>query len=169
MALTKERMDKYQWIGPLLEVTFGFYVKADSNIVIRSLDDAKKVVSIGVFRNDVREKFLTQESSTNLDLADDNVTNFKKLMVGRFVMYASANTGIKFEAERAGYQLSDVKLAYPFMKNQLFIAFSKSIDAQTYAEWDSAFEAMKKDGTFKTIFKKYYPDLALPGPSLAKF
>ncbi len=169
MARTAERNDLYQWIGPMAETTYVFYVKADSKIVINSLDDAKKVHAIGVYRADIRDQFLTKAGFTNLDRTGDNVTNFKKLMTGRISMYPSSTIAIKSDAERAGYGSTDVKSAYVFLKTQVFVAASKKTDAAVVANWNAALESMKKDDSFKTIFKKYYPDSSLPGPAITKF
>lgn len=169
MGRTAERNDQYQWIGPLAENAYGFYVKANSTLDIKSLDDAKKIDLIGVYRGDVREKFLAKTGFTNLDPASNNVANFKKLMANRVAAYASSASTIQSEAEQAGYKVSDVKLAYVFLRIQLFIAASKATDPATVAHWNAALESMKKDGSFKGIFKKYYPNSALPGPAITSF
>lgn len=169
ISRTEQRNPLYQWIGPVAETEFGFYAKADSPIKIKSLEDAKRVPSIGVYRDDVRDQFLTQAGFKNLERANDNMLNFKKLMAGRFVMYAGASNGIQSDAERAGFVQADVKLVYTFLKTQDFIAASAGTDPQVVAQWNAALEAMKKDGTFKEIFKRYFPNLNLPGPAITKF
>jgi polar amino acid transport system substrate-binding protein len=158
MARTKERNDSYQWIGPISETVYGFYAKANSTVVINSLDDAKKVASIGVYRNDIRDQFLTKEGFTNLDRADNNFSNFKKLMAGRFVIMASSALGINREIKRAGYDTKEVKFLYAFLKSPIYIAVSKNTDPKIVNNWNNALESMKKDGTLKTIFKKYLFD-----------
>jgi len=166
MARTKERNGLYQWIGPVSEAVYGFYAKADSTIVINSLDDARKVESIGVYRNDIRDKFLTQEGFTNLDRADSSLLNLKKLMAGRDVVIASSALGIKVEAKRAGFNLTDVKFLYAFLRSQIYIAASKNTDPKIVGDWNAALESMKKDGTLKAIFRKYSPDQDLPGSEI---
>ena len=169
MSRTAERNDQYQWIGPIVETVFGFYTKENSKVVIKSLADAKRVNSIGVYRGDVREAFLLKNGFTNLDQTTDNLSNFRKLMAGRFVLYAGASNGIASEAERAGFSRKDVKLVYEFLKTQDFIAASKQTDPKIVAQWNAALESMKKDGTFQSLFTKYLPDQPLPGPAIAGF
>lgn len=169
MGRTAERNGLYQWIGPIAESVFGLYVKADSPLKIHSLDDAKQVHSIGVYRDDVRDQFLTKAGFQNLERANDNVQNFKKLMSGRVDMYATSSNDVASNAENAGYKTSDVKLALAFLKAQIFIAASKNTDPAVVAKWNAALAALKKNGTFKTIFLKYYPDRNLPGPEITKF
>jgi len=169
MARTKERNKLYNWIGPISEVSYGFYAKADSKIVINSLDDAKKVASIGVYRNDIRDQFLTREGFTNLDRGNNNFLNLKKLMVGRDVVIASSSFGIIGETKRAGYSLSDVKFLYTFLKSQIYIAASQKTDPKVIGNWNAALESMKTDGTLKKIFMKYSPEQELPGPEITTF
>ncbi|MBK6999707.1 MAG: transporter substrate-binding domain-containing protein [Rhodoferax sp.] len=169
MSRTEDRNDLYQWIGPVAQSDYAFYVKADSKISIASLEDAKKIASIGVYRDDVRDKFLTKAGFNNLDRTNDNVSNFKKLMSDRVSMYASGGNAIANDAERAGYKSADVKPVYVFLKTQSFIAASRKTDPSVVAKWNSAMEAMKKDGSFGTIFKKYYPNSPLPGPAITHF
>lgn len=164
MTRNAERDPNYQWVGPIFDSSFGFFGRANSSIVINSLDDAKKLQAVGVYRNDVLDQVLTKEGFTNLDRADNAVSNFKKLMKGRYYAYASWTAGIDSDAQRAGYSASDVKLLYVFMRAQEYIAISKHTDVQVAAKWNAALTAMKADGTFTAIFRKYYRDYPLPGP-----
>jgi polar amino acid transport system substrate-binding protein len=169
MARTAERNAQYQWIGPIFENVYGFYIKADSPIKINSLDDAKKAGVIGVYRDDVRDQTLTRLGFTNLDRSNDNVATFRKLMVGRFAMIVSSKAGVSSQAQSAGYRASDVKLAYTLLKTQLYVAASKETDPAVVARWNMALNGMKKDHTFSKILKKYYPDVPLPGPAITQF
>ncbi|MBF0205302.1 MAG: transporter substrate-binding domain-containing protein [Oligoflexia bacterium] len=169
MARTAERNQLFQWVGPIAETAFALYAKANSTIKITELDDAKKIRSIGVYRDDIRDQFLTKAGFTNLERTDDNVSNFKKLMAGRFDMYASSSNDIKGNAESAGYKLSDVRLVYIFLRSQVYMAMSKGTNVAIVAQWNDALKKMKEDGTFSRIFKKYYPDNELPGPEISKF
>ena len=54
MARTADRNARYYWIGPTSEDVYGLYVKADSPIKIASLDDARKLDLIGVYRDRAR-------------------------------------------------------------------------------------------------------------------
>jgi polar amino acid transport system substrate-binding protein len=169
MSRTVERNPQYQWIGPLTERAFGLYEKVDSNLKITSLEDARKVASIGVYRNDVRDLFFTRLGFTNLERASDNVSNFKKFMLGRVTLFAGSVNDIQQQAEAAGYKQEDVKLAYTFLRVQLYIAVSKQTDPALVEKWNATLNEMKKDKVFAAIHTKYYPGQALPGPAFTKF
>ncbi len=163
MARSAERNDLYHWIGPITEVTTGLYARTDYSFEIKTLDDAKKVRAIGVYRNDLRDQFLTQAGFTNLERTNDNAQNYRKLILGRIDLFALAAN------EVADKQYTDIKLVLPFLKTQLFIVISKSTDPAIVAKWNGALDEMKKDGTFKAIYHKYYPGRDLPGPAITKY
>lgn len=169
MARTAERDPQYQWIGPMMETTYGFYVPANSKLKITSIEDAKHAGLIGVYRDDMRDQYLTKLGFTNLDRANSNRSSFVKLMLGRNAMYVDSPLGVKGLAESVGYTLADVKLSYNFLRVQLYIAASKGTDPAIIAKWNSALESMKKDGYFFKIHKKYFPHIDPPGPAITKF
>jgi polar amino acid transport system substrate-binding protein len=169
MARTADRDARFQWIGPILESQYGFYVKADAKTVINSLDDARKLNAIGVYRDDVRDSFLTQAGFTRLDRVTDNSYNIKKLMFGRIDAYAGSPIGNADAVKAAGFQPTDVRLAFIFMKSQSFIAASRTTPAEVVQAWNAALESMKRDDTFQTILANYYPGVAMPGPAITTF
>jgi polar amino acid transport system substrate-binding protein len=169
MARTTERNALFQWIGPILENQYGFYVKADSKFIINSMEDAKKLQAIGVYRDDVRDLYLTKAGFTNLDRVTDNSVNIKKLMAGRINAYAGSPTGIVDALKTAGFKGNAVKLGFVFMKSQSFIAASRATPTDNVRAWNDALEDMKADGTFKAILAKYYPGVAMPGPAITAF
>jgi polar amino acid transport system substrate-binding protein len=168
-ARTAQRNDLFKWVGPFDETAFSLYVKADSKISLKSLEEAKSLECIGVYTNDVRDLYLTKEGFKNLDRTVDNVANVKKLMSGRIDAFASAQVSIEDLAKSAGYKAEDMKVALTFLKVQQFIAFSKKTPDATVKAWADAFETMKKDRTFERIFRTYHPRGPLPGPANTKF
>jgi polar amino acid transport system substrate-binding protein len=158
MARTSDREHLYQWIGPIISIEYGLFVKANSNIQIHNLDDAKKINLIGVNRNDIRDETLSKLGFTNLDRTSTSVLSFKKLMIDRISAYADAKSSVIFTATNAGYQISDVKLAFDLFKSDLYIAASKNTPIEVINSWNNILIDMKKDKTFSKIYKKYYKD-----------
>lgn len=169
MSRTAARNPLFHWVGPVLEASYSFYARADSNLVIKNLGDAKKLKRIGVYINDVRDSFLTQAGFKNLDRTTNNMQNFKKLMAGRVDVYASASISIEEEARAAGYKASDVKEVFTFLHFQLYIALSKGTPEGVVKAWSDAFASMQKDGSFARLHRKYYPALPLPGKAITTF
>lgn len=169
MSRTAERDPLFHWIGPVLETNYGFYARADSSLSITSLEEAKKLKRIGVYLNDVRDVLLTRAGFTNLDRTSNNIQNVKKVMAGRIEAYASAPGSIESEAQAAGYQASDLKELFTFMRVQLYIVLSRGTPEGVIKTWSDAFAGMQKDGSFARLHRKYYPTLSLPGKAIKAF
>ncbi|MDD2649840.1 MAG: ABC transporter substrate-binding protein [Candidatus Cloacimonadales bacterium] len=169
MSRTAERNPLYKWVGPVKESVYALYVKADSKISINDIEEAKKLKGIGVYNQDIRDQYLTSQGFTNLERVTDKNVNIKKVMTGRLEAFADSEESYRANTVEAGYKESDVKQLFVFMKTQLYIAMSKETPDETVTKWNGALEEMKKDGTFKKIYAKYFPGEALPGPAIDKF
>ena len=158
MAKTPEREALYQWVGPVISVEYGLYGKANSALKISSLEGAKKVKAIGVYRNDIRDQTLTRLGFSNLDRAASNVSSFKKLMIGRIDLYTDTKLGAEQTAVALGYRPSDVKLIFPLFKSYLSFGVSRTTSPAIVQKWNAALDAMKKDETFLAIQRKYFSE-----------
>lgn len=167
IARSKERDPLFQWVGPIREATYQFYVRADSRVSINSLEDARKLRLIGVYKDDVREQYLTKSGFTNLDRSIDNTIIVKKLMAGRIDAFVSTGDAVDRILKTAGFDPADVRGAYSFLKLQGYIAFSKSTPVDVVRRWADALDAMKMDGTYERTFRKHFPNrpFTLPSPA----
>lgn len=158
MARTPEREALYQWIGPITSVEYALYGKASSEININSIEEAKKIRLIGVYRDDIRDQTLTRLGFKNLDRASSNISSFKKLMIGRVDVYADSKISVESVAIASGYKVSDVKLIFPLFKSRLYFGVSKATDPTIVAQWNHALDEMKMDKSFLKIQRKYFTD-----------
>ena len=159
---TKERESLFHWIGPLLTARNGFYIKKGSAIRINSLEDAKRVGSIATYKEDVREQMLKTWGFTNLDSSKSAKSNLKKLMSGRVDLWIYDNLGMPSLAERAGVDPTDLELVFDIDEVSLFIAISKQTSKEIVKMWQATLQAMKDDGTFYLISKKWLPESCIP-------
>lgn len=169
MARTAQRNDLFHWVGPVLEFTFGFYARSDSKLTLASLEDARKVKSIGVYFNDVRDQMLTRAGFENLDRVRSNLLNVKKLMAGRIDLYVASSISYGIDAIEAGFKPTDLKPILSFQTIQTYIAMSKDISPDVVQAWNEALGAMRDDGSFERLLKRYYPSGKLPGPAITTF
>lgn len=169
MARTASRNPQFQWIGPFTEAAYALYVKADSGIVLRNLDDAKKLKSIGVYRDDARDQMLTQAGFTNLDRTVENISNVRKLMLGRVDAFASSSVAIDELLAQAGIARDSVREALALTRVQTWMAFSRQTPESTVRAWADALESMKKDRTFEAIMASGIPGWSPPGKPVTQF
>jgi len=162
-AQTEERKPLFKWVGPIDERRYALYVRADASTLPTSLEEAKTLGRIGVYRNDVRDQILTQEGFSNLDRTTESVANVQKLMAKRVDAIASSPMEIERLVSRAGYKKEDVKETLVFARSLGYIAFSSATPDKVVNSWHAALDAMKRDRTFEHIYWKYYPGQPLPG------
>lgn len=164
---TKARDKKFQWVGPLMETEMGLYSLKIYGRKVRSLQDAKNLPSIGVYKDDVKDQFLTASGFKNLDRAPNSQANTKKLAAGYVSAMASSPIAIHDDLVQAGIPPEDVELLYVFMKTQAYLAFSVGTPAEVVQAWSRALEGLKADGSFAALYRRHYPGRSLPGPAVA--
>lgn len=157
IARNEDRDPQFEWIGPIRDVDHRLYVRADSAAVITSLEDAKKLHLIGVYKEDIREQYLVKLGFTNLDRSIDNTIIVKKLMAGRIDAFVSNTDAVDQIMRTAGFKPEDVRVALELLHVQGYIAFSKGTPAETIRKWAKSLEAIRRDGTFERLFRKYFP------------
>ncbi len=162
MTRTDEREKLFTMIGPVAIGTTNFYSKKDRNIKISTLDDARKVDRIGVYRSAVEEQILTGKNFTNLDATALPVLSAKKLMTGRIDLWCNANLTAASILEDAGFSIDDVVNVFTISENHLYIALSRGTDEKIVRQWLHTLESIKEDGTFARIYHKWLPGEKVP-------
>lgn len=169
VARTPERNALFHWVGPISASSYHLYVRADSRIVLNSLDDAKNLKSIGVYRNDARDQVLTKAGLSNLERTKDNISNVKKLMLDRIDAFAASSATIDELMLAADVPREKVRDALSFLEVQTWLAFSMGTPESTVTAWADALAAMKKDKTFEQIMKAGNPKWVPPKAPITKF
>ena len=155
MTHTEARHDQFKWIGPLATKRDILVARKSSGIKIDSLEDAKKVKSIGTLRDDTRERLLESLGFTNLEPVSDEQLNAKKLVLGRIDLWTYKIPGLRTVCELAGVDYNEVEEVYHLREITLDIAFSKKTSDSIVERWRKAFNEMLADGTIMRIQKKW--------------
>jgi len=152
---TAEREKLFQWVGPIGSDEFLFYALEGSDLIIRSLEDAKTVTAIGVVQDDARHQLLKQNNVTNLKLYANDAECYKALVGGDVELVAGTSITMAQMARQAGVDPSDLKPVYSFKKSPLYIAFNKNTSTDIVKQWQDALDEMKRDGTFDEINERW--------------
>jgi len=155
MTHTEERHDQFKWIGPLATKRDILVARKGSGIRINSLEDAKKVKSIGTLRDDTRERLLKSLGFTNLEPVSDEQLNAKKLVLGRIDLWTFKIPGLRTVCDLAGVDYNEVEEVYHLREINLDIAFSKKTSDTIVEKWRTAFAEMLADGTIRQIRRKW--------------
>jgi len=157
MLKTKERTPKYKWVGPIDNMKLIFFKRKNSNIILHSLNDAKKVKKIGVTKGVANEEILQDLGFKNLDIttgSDDK--NLKKLVLGRIDLWPALKTAGLYSARQMGYsnRIEPINNIILF-QGPLYIAFNKNTDDKIIKKWQKALDKLKQNGTISKIKAKY--------------
>jgi polar amino acid transport system substrate-binding protein len=155
MTYTEVRKDKFKWVGPLATKRDILVAKKDSGIKIKSLEDAKKVKSIGTLLDDTRGRLLERNGFSNLEPVSDEQLNAKKLAIGRIDLWAYKIPGLRTVCDLAGVDYTEFEEVYHLREIDLMIAFSKKTSDSIVQEWRDAFNEMSADGAIMKIRKKW--------------
>lgn len=154
MTRTKAREDLFKWVGPIASNRWVFFAKKGSGVSVASLDEARQVGRIGTYKDDAAEIFLKEQGFTNLNSVIDDGQNVPKLMAGRIDLWIVGEMQGLYKAKVRGVADQLVKVM-DVKDTELYIAFSKNTPEELIARWQAAVDAMKADGTYETIVKKY--------------
>ena len=155
---TPGRESKYKWVGPLAKLEMVFFTRADSDLDVHSLEDAKNIRKIGVTKNVAGHEMLVNLGFTNLDVMqsgnDDN--NLKRLIKGRVDAWPTTYYSGIYVAKKQGV-LDQVGVidGVTIMSGHLYIAFNKEADDMIIHRWQLALDELKSEGVIDGIMSKY--------------
>jgi len=154
---TGQREDLFNWVGPIGHNITSFYARKGSGIIVTSLDDAKRVAAIGTTTGWFSEQYLEGEGFTNLVSSPLPTGTVDKLIKGEVDLAVFTDLTIPEILEEAGYAMDDIEPVYAVMTTYFYIALSLGTPQETVSLWRQTLQAMKEDGTFEQIYKKYVP------------
>jgi polar amino acid transport system substrate-binding protein len=141
------REQMFKWVGPIGFADEWFYAKRGSDIKISSLDDAKKVKSIAVYRDDSNQLYLIEKGFTNLDVSENDVQCVKKLMEGKVDLWLGPSGGFPFLAYQAGVNPAEIEPVSYVRRADWYLAFNRRTADATIGAWQMALDEMKKSET----------------------
>jgi len=152
---TEARESLFKWVGPLASKRWVFMARKGSGITLKSLDEAKKVGSIGTYKDDAKEQFLKEQGFVNMDSASNLVSNLKKLMAGRNDLWIVDVDESRSLAKQEGIDPDELEEVFPVREAFLYIAFSQDVSDDLIATWQAAYDELKAEGVVEQITAKY--------------
>lgn len=164
VAMTPERKNLFQWVGPVTVLDTNFYAPAGLDITIASLDDARKIDSIATVSGYYSEDLLeNEEGFTNLRSYPSEASALRALLEGEVQLLASNNTVIPAVLENLGLSADELENAFTISTDMTYIAFSKDTSALLVAKWQEKLDEMKDQGSFAKIYSRWMPGDTPPG------
>ncbi len=149
---TKEREPHFKWVGPLAFNLWVLYGKADRNIHLTDLEDARQYV-IGTYNADVRDSFLRDKGFT-VDTAPDDALNPVKLRANRIDLWASSPFEAQGAVEDNAYDDRIVPVL-TFNRVELYLACHPSVSSRLVDQLNRILVEMENDGTIGAIEQRY--------------
>jgi polar amino acid transport system substrate-binding protein len=147
---TKEREPYFTWVGPLVTNHWILYALPNTNIRLKTLNDAK-AYKIGGYRDDAIVLYLNSQGFNNIDIANNNEQALQKLSTGKVDLWATGAGGI-VKAQHEGIKVTPL---LNFKKTELYMACHPATPSNIIAQLNNILTAMCKDGTVSKINKKY--------------
>ena len=149
---TPEREALFKWVGPTDEAEWVLLGRADRNLHLRSLEDARGL-RIGTYNGDARDEFL-RTRGFQVDPAPNDLVNPRKLLLNRIDLWAASLRRGSAVLEQNGWAGQIVPLLV-FNRVKLYLACNPSVADALVERMNAALDAMVRDGTTKRIDRKY--------------
>jgi len=151
MARLPEREKLFKWVGPIGPDDWVMLAKADSQISLDSLEQARRF-KIGAYKGDaIAETLAKQGLKPIVALRDQD--NAKKLVNGQIDLWATGDPAGRYLARQEG--VSDLKTVLRFNSAELYLALNKDVPDDVVARLQTALDALRKEGAVDAIMARY--------------
>jgi polar amino acid transport system substrate-binding protein len=160
---TPERENMFQWVGPISTSRTYFYTLASSGLTIESIEQAKTLQSISTPNGWFTHEFLVNNNFQNIvATAHTPMEAFEQLINGEVEAYLMSDIDVKWLANYFEVPFSNLTQHMEALNYKDYIAFSLSTPENTVQQWQNYLDAMKADGTFETIWNKWFEGVPMP-------
>lgn len=162
-ARTPEREDLFQWVGPISNVRACFYTLSESGIQVATLEQAKHLNSIATPKGWYTHDYLLTNNFQNI-VATATTPNqaFNQLINGEVEALLMFDLATNWMCKTTNTPLSLIEEQMEVNSYKGYIAFSKNTPVSTVQEWQNNLDAIKANGTFESIWNKWYGDVEMP-------
>ena len=159
---TPQREKLFKWVGTIAPTRWVLYAHPDRKLRLRSLDDARKL-QVATVNQDAGEQYLVARGfvvGQNLQSGSQYEKNYEKFKLGRVDLWISDELTARYIARQAGddpAKLLAHGLPLPDLVEQggMDMAFSLKTPDATVERFRAALQAVKKDGRYARIQKKW--------------
>ncbi len=149
---TAERELLFKWVGPIDSAEWVLMARANRRFSLRTLEDARPY-RIGTYNGDARDHFL-RSRGFRVDSAPNDLTNPRKLLLGRIDLWAAALRVGSPVLEQNGWAGHIVPVLV-FNRFEVFLACNRAVPDEVIARLNTAFSALERDGTMGRIERSY--------------
>ena len=149
---TPERELLFKWVGPIDSAEWVLMARANRRFSLRTLEDARPY-RIGTYNGDARDDYL-RSRGFRVDQAPTDLTNPKKLLLGRIDLWAAALRAGSPVLQQNNWDGQIVPVLV-FKRLDVYLACNRALPDELIARLNSAFSALQRDGTMGRIERSY--------------
>lgn len=149
---TPEREALFKWIGPVGASEWVLYGNAERNIKLHSIEDAR-TLTIGTYLGDARDEYF-RSRGFRVESAPDDLSNPRKLLLNRIDLWAASVVRGSLLVAQNDWTGKVVPLL-AFHKVDLYMACHADVPMPLVDRLNATLQAMVRDGSTRTIEKKY--------------
>lgn len=150
-ARLPEREELFKWVGPIGPDDWVLLGKADSGIVLNSLEEARGY-RIGAYKDDAIAEHLQQKGLVPIAALRDQ-ENIRKLQAGQIDLWATGDPAGRYLAKQEG--VTGLKTILRFDSAQLYLALNKEVPDAVVQKLQGALEQMRTEGFVEAVFSRY--------------
>jgi polar amino acid transport system substrate-binding protein len=149
---TPEREALFKWVGPTDSAEWVLMARADRAIALRTLEDARPY-RIGTYHGDARDAYL-RSHGFRVDPAPNDLTNPRKLLLGRIDLWAAALRAGTPVLEQNGWAGRLVPVLV-FNRIDVFLACNRAVPDEVVNRLNAAFVSLEREGALRRIERAY--------------
>lgn len=159
---TPAREPLFKWVGATDFAEWQLWARADSGLVLKTLEDAR-TLRIGTVHGDARDEFLRSRNFI-VESVNEDMLNAQKLMLHRIDLWAvSVRSGTRGPRGLPGSAGSDQLVPLlSFHRPQVYLACNPSVPDALIERLNAAIAGMWRGGTMER-FSRNYEHWAPPG------
>lgn len=150
-ARLPEREALFKWVGPLGPDDWVLLARADSEVALTSLAQAKDD-RIGAYKGDAIEAFL-QDKGVATDSVLNDMDNAVRLEKGQIDLWATGDPAGRYLARQAG--VSGLKTVLRFNQAELFLALNPQTPDEVVHKLQAALDQMRAEGFVDKTINQY--------------
>ncbi len=155
-ARTPDREELFQWVGPIATLHASFYTLSDSGISVGNLEQAK-VLSIATPSNWYTHDYLLANDFQNIVATSFSpIEAFNQLLNGEVDALFMYDEGINWLCDSTETPREEIVKQFEESYREGYIAFSLNTPVETVEQWQQNLEAMQQDGTYESIWNKWF-------------
>jgi len=150
-ARLPERESLFKWVGPIGPDDWVLLAKADSQIALNNLEEAKKY-RVGAYKGDAIAEYLADHGFEPV-LALRDQENAGKLQEGQIDLWASGDPAGRYLAKQVG--VTGLKTVLRFNSDQLFLALNRETPDAVVQKLQAALDKMRAEGFVDDVLNSY--------------